>query len=147
MSNIVEQYSFRVTSREVKSYAFGVDENINIEISKSRFSSCNLFVSLSLDKSKEQIMIKDIDIKKGTPIEYQELIGYITGYFEFVSSNDINVATNDLKLVLNNEQTSFRVLENKWNIFARQFTSWFNEKLRPCLGKELELHKMYFGEK
>ncbi|WPY01478.1 hypothetical protein Trichorick_01391 (plasmid) [Candidatus Trichorickettsia mobilis] len=141
------EYNFRVTSREVKSYVFGVEESINIEISKSRFSSCSLFVSLSLDKSKEQIAIKDIDIKKGTPIEEKELIGYITGYFEFLSSGDINTAMNDLKLVLNNEQTSFRVLENKWNTFARQFTSWFNEKLRPCLDKELELHKMYFEER
>jgi hypothetical protein len=140
------EYNFRVTSREVKSYVFGVDESINIEISKSRFSSCSLFISLSLDKSKEQIAIKDIDIKKGTPIEEKELIGYITGYFEFLSSGDINTATNDLKLVLNNELTSFRVLENKWNSFARQFTSWFNEKLRPCLDKELELHKMYFEQ-
>lgn len=141
------EYNFRVTSREVRSYVFGVEESINIEISKSRFSSCSLFVSLSLDKSKEQIAIKDIDIKKGTPIEEKELIGYITGYFEFLSSGDINTAMNDLKLVLNNEQTSFRVLENKWNTFARQFTSWFNEKLRPCLDKELELHKMYFEER
>ena len=83
----MSEYIFRVTSREVKSYVFGLDENINIEISRSRFSSCSLFVSLSLDKSKEQIVIKDIDIKKAIPVEDRELVGYITGYFEFVSSN------------------------------------------------------------
>ena len=53
---------------------------------------------------------------------------------------------NDLKLVLNNEQRDFRVLETKWNTFAIQFTSWFTDKLKPCLVKELELHKMYFEE-
>ena len=114
----MSEYIFRVTGREVKSYAFGVDENINIEISKSRFSSCNFFFSLSLDKSKEQILIKSIDIKKRMPVEDRELIGYIIGYFEFTSSSDIDVAIDDLRKVLNNEQRDFRVLETKWNSFA-----------------------------
>lgn len=155
----MSEYNFIITARELdvssRYVAEKIENNVEVfnfricvEVLKSSVSFCEIHIVLDSYNPKEQkIIVQDMYFDSGDrKIECIEFIGYMTGYFEFTSRDDIRKAMTDLALTLNNNQANFEDLESKWNTFARQFTSWFNEKLRPCLDKELEMNKMYFEQ-
>lgn len=141
-----EEYSFKVTCRKIESYLPNMDEKLTIKVSRIKFKTIDFYFSLSFDKTLDLIIIKDMAFQLGASSQDLETKGYLKGFFGFAEDRDIAQAIDGLKKKFNCQECSIDKFDSRWQEFHISFAKWFNNKLKHCLDKELELHKMYFSD-
>lgn len=141
-----KEYNFKVTCRKIESYLPNMDEKLTIKVSHAKFKTMDFYFSLSFDKTVDLIAIKDMAFQIGTSAQDLETKGYLKGFFGFSDDRDIVHAIEGLKKKFNGQECSIDKFDSRWQEFHISFSKWFNNSLRPCLDKELELHKMYFSD-
>ncbi len=139
-----EEYSFKVTCRKIESYLPNMDEKLTIKVSRIKFKTIDFYFSLSFDKTADLIIINDMAFQIGASAQDLETKGYLKGFFGFSEDRDIAQAIEGLKKKFNGQECSIDKFDSRWQEFHISFSKWFNSNLKPCLDKELELHKMYF---
>ena len=141
----MELYNFKITCRKIESYLSNTDEKLTIQVSHAKLKATNFYFSLTLDREKDAILIKTVELKVGVAWQDLEAIAYLKGYFGFTEDRDISKAIEELKNALNGNEYSLGQLDPKWQEFHMDFQKWFMYKIKPCLEKELELYKMYYS--
>jgi hypothetical protein len=142
---MTEEYIFKVSSREVKSYLPDLDQKLNIQASHAKFKSTTFYFLLQFDQKADTFLIKTIELKVGISWQDLETIAYLKGYFGFIEDREILKAIEELKNALNDKECSVAQFDAKWQEFHISLKKWFFDKIKPCLELELKLHKMYFS--
>ena len=114
-----------------------------------------------LDITENKISIKNISTIDGdivkifedvVPIDTperrykeKESFAFLMGFFYLKTKDNVENAIISLVDKLNHKSSQNKIFSEKWEDFQEQFQVWFEEKIRPCLLKEIELNKMYFS--
>ena len=143
-----KQYIFRAVDRNIRwtknrrTNIASVDGDILVQVIDAEYDLPDCFFYLKADKVKNSIFIKDIVFKGNENVQDYEVSGYLKGYFGFQSQKSIDRSLISLQKILNDIESLPEHSDTVWYGFTKQFSDWFEKKLKPCLEKELELYKI-----
>jgi len=144
-----KEYIFRVVNRNItwttntRTNISNFDGNILIQVIETEYNLPDCFFSLKVDKIKHGFLIKDITFKGNNDIQEHEVIGYLKGYFGFLTQESIEKSLVELQEILNEIKVLPEQQGTIWYGFVEQFNEWYKTRLKLSLDKELELHEMY----
>ena len=153
------EYKFRVVKHSSEAKYSKIYKSIVVQTFSTNISALDFYFFLDITENK--ISIKNISTIDGdivkifedvVPIDTperrykeKESFAFLMGFFYLKTKDNVENAIISLVDKLNHKSSQNKIFSEKWEDFQEQFQVWFEEKIRPCLLREIELNKMYFS--